>query len=322
VGASSLSLDRRGDHDRPRLEADLGEFLDRVVGRMRSDAQKAGTAEDLAEIWRVLRSPEHSQRRAWRTAAMLGADWWTLGPQERARIERLCDEPMSRVLDSLLEATSLAELERSVAGARTVGEACSRTPDSSGGEWLKLRRTVESTRKELPAGTAPWDRGWAAARRLRAAVGHPQNKPASPEKLAAPLLVHSGEHDLTAVDSILAWSAGRSPVRFSRPARTRRGPGFAWARDLYPVLFEGAPDVEFAHVLSRQIAGSASVANAFAAEILAPIEAVRALLPSLHISSDDVAEIADELESPYHCVLHQIENHRLASIDREGTWFS
>ena len=59
-----------------------------------------------------------------------------------------------------------------------------------------------------------------------------------------------------------------------------------------------------------------SVATAFAAELLAPVEAIRrAIGDAPVVSNDEIEEIADAVKAPPLCVLRQIQNHQLAAVD-------
>ena len=54
--------------------------------------------------------------------------------------------------------------------------------------------------------------------------------------------------------------------------------------------------------------------RAFAAEFLAPAEAIRERLPASHLSEEDVEDLAQEFRVSGFVVRHQIENHKLAVI--------
>ena len=87
------------------------------------------------------------------------------------------------------------------------------------------------------------------------------------------------------------------------------------ARDLYFFAFGGPVEEPFARVVSRRVAGSSSIANAFAAELLAPIEAVKELVGTRRsMDTFELGEVAASLQAPTSCVRHQVENHRLASV--------
>ena len=90
---------------------------------------------------------------------------------------------------------------------------------------------------------------------------------------------------------------------------------FGNARDLYFLAFGARTDQDYASVVSPRVAGSTSVANAFATELLAPMEAVKSRLArSREVDLFTIAEIASDLDAPFTCVLHQVANHRLAVV--------
>jgi hypothetical protein len=64
------------------------------------------------------------------------------------------------------------------------------------------------------------------------------------------------------------------------------------------------------------VSGSASTANAFAAEWLAPVERVRVELAGRScIGLDDLMDIARSINAPPSCIRHQVQNHQLAYVD-------
>jgi hypothetical protein len=108
-----------------------------------------------------------------------------------------------------------------------------------------------------------------------------------------------------------------------RLAQSGVPPGrFQRLRDHHGVFFGGQVGLNSVQIYSPFVAGSSSTANAFAAEGLAPVAAVRAELgPRSILTEDGVVELAERLRAPPQCVRHQIENHRLAVIAPDaGAW--
>jgi Zn-dependent peptidase ImmA (M78 family) len=57
--------------------------------------------------------------------------------------------------------------------------------------------------------------------------------------------------------------------------------------------------------------------RAFAAELLAPADGLRKLLSGSRIARDEIAEVAAHLRVSEWLVEHQVQNHRIATV--EGT---
>jgi hypothetical protein len=115
------------------------------------------------------------------------------------------------------------------------------------------------------------------------------------------------------VDAVVAWRSGRKPVRV-RQEGGRMAERFAQARDLYSLLFGPGPETDHAFVFSKRIAGRNSVANAFAAELLAPVALLKARIGTRAVGPEEVETIAHDIGSPLLCVLHQLRNHALADV--------
>jgi hypothetical protein len=54
--------------------------------------------------------------------------------------------------------------------------------------------------------------------------------------------------------------------------------------------------------------------RAFAAEFLAPAEAIRERVPAKHVSDEDLEDLAQEFRVSGFVIRHQIENHKLAAV--------
>lgn len=89
---------------------------------------------------------------------------------------------------------------------------------------------------------------------------------------------------------------------------------FHRVRDLHPVLFGRA--AQGAAAFAPWQAGRASVANAFAVEWVAPVERVRTLVAGRgRLDLDELGAIARQARAPLQAILHQVENHGLATVD-------
>lgn len=297
-----------------RFVADLIERLDAVVpGNPR--------AEDLRRTWSTAQNPADQDFERIRFCARIGVHWWTLTATERNELPALAANLRNPIADAGLEATGPDSL-------RAWGESCARvwqecqSAGTSNEAWRELVRSLRSTPGVPLHLREPWHRGWDAARLLRE---QRQRSHASVwdgaelETLVEPLVLPIDPSTSAMVEATIGWVAGRRPalVRDRIRARSSMRERFRRARDLYVLLFLGDPARDFGCVLSRRIAGALSVANAFATELLAPIECVRtAIANRASVADDEIGEIAESLDAPVYCVRHQIENHKCAVIVR------
>ena len=119
-------------------------------------------------------------------------------------------------------------------------------------------------------------------------------------------------------DSLVAWTGGHLLIRARPSGDQPRGSRerFLTLRDYFPPLFESTPEASHARFLVEGSTGSNPEANAFAAELLAPVIGLRRRLSGVvRVTEEDLVDLANELEAPYGGVRHQVYNHHLAEID-------
>ncbi len=300
------------------LRTCLADFVDSVIRRLLATAPDHDRTHEVRNAWNLVRRPDAPQHGAQALAARLGLLWWDLAEEEQNRIQLLAGRPLDPVSLELLNSVRLGESGMALRFGDAMWRRCEDAPVLPK-KWRELRLAIDAERAGIPRTSEPWFKGWESARiyrrltkrsakhRLRSSDALPWQD--APQSKALP----------GGADSVVAWSASRTPVRSSAREETsgagRMRRKFGNARDLYFLAFGARTDQDYASVVSPRVAGSTSVANAFATELLAPMEAVKSRLArSREVDLFTIAEIASDLDAPFTCVLHQVANHRLAVV--------
>jgi hypothetical protein len=238
-------------------------------------------------------------------AALAGRLGLTGGPRGPV-FDAVVSSPQRESLAAVIEASAAPSLEQRLAEAQGVVTRLPRAPEPDA-RWRRLEEALGS----LAPGEEAWLTGWAAAERFRAAIDLPATEPVSSEVLRARCgwdawaCVHTAETLATGVDAVHVRAPGGPPglvtTWTTRPAQT-----FRIARSLYHGLFGGAATV----VADSRLLGSRfSEANAFAAELVAPVERLKQLAPASHVwETEHLDAAAAALGVNRQVVRHQVEN--------------
>ena len=306
------------DSEPKTIQRSLEHFVASVLRRLEERAPRDPRTIELRETWQLATDANAPDHVAQQLAALLGLFWPDLPSSKRDDMRSLVSQDLQQLEQDLLQAATLKEAGAYLTEARAILQSGAKAGPATA-SWRKLWSGVANVPADQPNDARPWKRGWDAARRLRTVLGTSSVTVTEPEPLWAEVQSQQRPLALQRVDAIVAWESGRQPVRAisqdGSPLRWR----FGLARDLHPVLFGPSPDARHAVVHSRFIAGSASVANAFAAELLAPAERVRELIGGRPaIDYDDLAEMAQVLGAPFACVAHQVGDHHLARLEQRA----
>lgn len=287
--------------ERAQLEQEFRMIIDAVFERIRGSGRHEHAVESLADAWEAVNALDSDEQEFSRAAALLGID-----PYE------VSDDVASAVID-FWETVDPSIREDALASAgeeslRSVGRWLHDALDTlataeSGREWPRVREGVS-----VKVTGAPWTRGYDLARRIRSelAVGERRFEFDGGAGLA---LGHVEQvmpslriHGLVAADTPSCVIAPRG----------ESGTRFLLARALGDYLDRPEPS---AAILTSLATDRQAQNRAFAAELLAPAEALRAALDSANpVEPERVDELAHEFGASGEVIRRQIENHRIASI--------
>ncbi|MBI5068731.1 MAG: hypothetical protein HZB56_10865 [Deltaproteobacteria bacterium] len=287
------------------LQAELHRVIESAVARLKGVSTER--VQRLRERW----CAAHSEAAT--VAGRLGVDDETLSPDEREAIDEVVGDPEREILLGIAEGSAAASVARRLSEARTVRND---EPDAApaGKAWVHLEETLHRLRLGRP-----WLTGWAAASQFRTAVG--LSAMDAPAKVFPMFLEERcgwpQERQLfaltappTGVETVHVKHSDRTPVVMTATT-TPQAHRFRLARSLYYFLFLNGPG-DRAVSDSHLIQGRLSEANAFAAELLAPAELIRAHAPPGSIWTREQRKlVAKELGVDQRVVAHQIENRDL-----------
>ena len=285
---------------RDELETELRNLIDAVIERLHGLRDTAPAADNLARDWNAVNGLDADELEFSRAAALLGVDPFDVPDQVAAAIVAFWEgaDPSVRD-DALATATedSLARVADWLDGA--IGALAD---DADGSHWPDIRQALPDLTM-----TEPWQRGYALARAAREQIGGNGGRldflhhgPLAIPHHEAPT-PSSRIHGLVARDTPACVTAPRGPT----------GARFLIARALGAYLGRAVPG---RCLLSSLSTDHQAQSRAFAAELLAPAEALRRRLPSDSVEPEQADDLAQEFGVSSELIRRQIRNHDLASI--------
>jgi hypothetical protein len=287
------------------LKAELHRVIEAVVARL--NGVNTERVQRLRERW----CAAHSEAAT--VAGRLGVDDELLSPDEQDVIKQVVDDPAREILLGIAEGSAAVSAADRLNEARAVKDD---EPDAAPAAkaWARLEETLHRLRLGRP-----WLTGWAAASEFRSAVGlTSMDAPAKwfPKFLSEQCgwpeqrQLFALDAPPTGVETVHVKRSDRMPVVMTA-TKTPQAHSFRLARSLYYFLFlNGSGDRAVSD--SHLIQGRLSEANAFAAELLAPADVIRAHAPPGSIWTREQRKlVAKELGVDQRVVAHQIENRDL-----------
>ena len=276
-------------------------------------------------------------QREWSTAALdpdeeefcrlvgaLGLDPFSLDEETESRILQAAEILDPALREEFFDAASDVSLLEQATLVRDGLEAI-RTSDY---DLKPLEELRTNTERAGSANLAPWEEGYAFARRLRERLNLQGRTARSMEELASFFSLDAPDLR-TAVLDASALGSGFSPTprtafldglvgvnlkgapSFLIPKHREASRMFAFCRALFEFLAGsdgGNALITFAHSTRQQRN------RAFAAEFLAPAELLRDRLSANVIDDEQVEDLAGQFGVSSYVIRHQLENHSLARI--------
>ena len=295
---SAIEFMEQGDAlvDRDALEAEFGVLVEAVLDRLANDDP---AAKFLRDEWGAIQAVDEDEREFCRAAALLGRDPFAT-PRELA--DQIIDF-WERAAPPLREDALAAVSERSLAElADWLTRATQRVASFGCGDWEAFRRELPR-----PSAPAPCKRGYDLARAARERLQPKALRYDFPTTGAEVIHCLTMQPPTPGIQGLVAAESPACEIADGHET-TRR---FLLARALGDYLGRTVPGPA---ILSGLATDRQAQSRAFAAEFLAPAEAVRKALRSDRIPLDDMDDLAHEFDVSGHVVRHQIENHNLARI--------
>lgn len=299
------------------VRAGIGELVDSVLQRA-SDLPHAEVAQ-LRDDWIDLRrlSSDESNVCAWSARLGINAHYDDeLSDDQVERLKSAIRRLERRIADDLLDATAIDMIASDV---NWIEEAHKRT--------RKARRSAPKNgqlRQSMPYvpdryGKTAYAAGYRQARALRERSGLGNDSVPDLEGLMRRLgwadapLVATDAAPSPGVRAVVDHGLNAAPVVAAHPPTAPTSERFLLARSLF--LRACSPQSE-RRLVTASHTWDQRASRAFAAELLAPADALRQRICGDVISTREVAQYADEFLVDSTLVERQLENHGLASVDR------
>ncbi len=300
------------------VRASIEKLVDAVLQRV-SDlphAEVAQLREDWADLCRL--TAEESNLCAWSARLGINAHYDDeLSDSEAERLKSAIGEFDGRMADDLLDASAIDAIARDL---DWINEAHRRARTA--------RRTVANTTVlPLSLRDSPRSDGWTAyaagyrqARALREQSGLGNDRLPDLGDLMRRLgwadtpMLATDKVPSSSLDAVVDYGRDGVPVVAAHSLGRETSERFLLARSLF--LQTCSPNSE-----RRLVTGSHTwdqrASRAFAAELLAPADALRQRIRGQEVSAREVAQYADEFLVDSTLVERQLENHALAYVDRQ-----
>lgn len=281
-------------------------LVDGVLERLRV---RHLTDSYLFQEWQAINDAEQNPevRPFCERAARLGLDPFDLDEVAATQIEHvgvLLPEP---VLDDFFDVIPLQQITSGAeAVSNFVDSAKAARPAS--GKWQEIRTSLRPHKSEIP-----WRQGYNDARALRLYLEMDGPIKDNLREYLSSALGSLEIADFDApdrIDAISSPTVTEAPIFGLRPRLREVQDRFSLCRALGDYLALGAA----ASLVTRSKNEHQQRNRAFAAEFLAPAESLRAIVGDT-LGDEDVEEIARDFHVSDFVIRHQIQNHRLASLN-------
>lgn len=292
-----------GDAELPSdaTQATLGRLVDSVLARL----SEQGVAETpLAKEWEAIRTADEDETAFCHAAARLGLDPYAVTEEQAASILRAGHELAGLLLDDFLDSVTPARLVDGLAWVQRASRRLHSQPCGSDGVTAGLATLPRESGGVTNGLEPPWQVGYRQAGRVRSALDLPVTDPFPVDSLIR--VAHE-----TAPDPRLIALAGRTDDHSGALVTGRKlhqaSQRFAQARALWHLVHE--PHTE-RFLLGPTATERHRTTRAFAAELLAPADGIRAQLASDagFVSDEEIASISRRFKTSELVITHQVEN--------------
>lgn len=285
--------------ERGRVLRALTQLVVSVLGRLK-DQGVGDTA--LSEEWDALSATGEDEREFCLAVARLGFDPYCVDESIKTSVQASSDRLPEDMLVDFLESVTPSKIADGLSWIDRSSEAIDRTDAAPSPALKAIRSEVAS----LAPTTAhlPWDEGWQQARTLRGLFDLPPDAAFEMNGMIQHKRRQSSDRALQGLGGLSSSDAG---VLISARRLKEPDARFARARALWHFAYGRTPQ---RFLLTPSHADRQRVERAFAAELLAPADGVRALLDdeSGVVTPEDVEDVATRFGVSPFVVRHQVAN--------------
>ena len=285
--------------ERAELEHQLRDVVDAVLERLRDFNEGALARENLESAWNAINGLDSKERDFSRAAALLGMDPFDIGETDAASIAGFWDGVDPGMREEALASSSTDTLSRVREWLEKALASLDRLPSDP--YWARIREALSP-----PSTAEPWEQGYELARsaRQRLGLGSERIDFGSNGTLAFSHKV--AEQPSTRLEGLVS---AHGPACVIAP-RSEKGERFLRARAVGNYLSRSKPT---AGILNSLHTERQAKSRAFAAEFLAPAEALRVRLGNQLADDETIEDLGDEFGVSSHVIVRQMINHQLGT---------
>ncbi|KKZ13343.1 MAG: hypothetical protein TE42_00740 [Candidatus Synechococcus spongiarum SP3] len=289
---------------RDQLQAELERIVEAVLDRLRSFGHRQDSViSHLQDPWEAIKTLDPDEHEFCRAAALLGVDPFAVHQEAAEAITAFWERTEPAIREDMLASLEEATLPNASPWLDETRKILEREDAGSGNEWAAIRRGLRHRLPDLPI-AQPWRRGYALARSLRHDLGC-GNGWFDFASSGQPALHHQEISMPSSRMEGLVAAGAPACVIASRGADAAR---FLCARALGDYM--GRSEAGLGVLTSMDTARQAQ-SRAFAAELLAPAESLRARLAGREAEEDVIRGLGLEFGVSTWLINHQIRNHDL-----------
>lgn len=279
----------------------LWDFVEKVDQRLtKSEITDTWMQKEWSGVQDTLQDKEETE--FCRAAAWLGLDPYEMTDVRADEFVSQYNEIDRCLREDALKASAepdTSEISNWISRANTL----QRPNGSALPQLQELRAAIRSESQSLP-----WKQGYELASDVRRACDMDGSKPASFEAIFdKELPIADATEAPRNVDALCFLNGSLACYTAKKRSDSRR---FIVARTLYDYL---STDAQFS-LLTLARTERQQEGRAFAAELLAPAEALRRRIRQEIVTEDEVVELASEFDVSSFVIEHQIKNHRIAEV--------
>lgn len=284
--------------DRAQLVAALVSLVEAVLGRL---ADEGVASSQLSKEWDALQELSTDEVEFAEAAARLGLDPFDIPSDTAEALLRVADElTVDPLRADFLDSVRPGELQHALAWVQKAQSAVNELPRPGQRDVSSLRSVVASISRSA---SRPWEAGYLQARAVRRELGVSNLNHLDVSAFVSTGLLRGEKWGLQGFGSTDGHGCRVLLPHAYRPTSGR----FAGARALWHAL--ALPSYrEF--LLTRSHATRQKTERAFAAELLAPMSGITAVLGDISSvdDSDDLEDLAERYGVSAMVIQHQIEN--------------
>lgn len=285
----------------------LATVVDNVIGRL---AEAGRPKTRLTEEWAAVSGADDEEVQFCRTVARLGLDPYSIGDQLAEDVIAVSGSISPDIAADFFDTADPAALSGAAAWVQQAAAAAQAASAEAREDLGQLFAAVNPVKNLLADLYKPWEAGYEMARRVRRELSVADTDRFDLSPWVGIGRIVGDSHGLQGFGAV---SEGRCGVVFGSESSAPPAPVFGSARALGRALIDAN---QTAFVLSSARGRNERAAGAFAAELLAPAEAIREGLAAIGKQSDAAIEaVARHFNVSPLLVRHQYDNQIAGAAD-------